>query len=234
MRNIESSSIVVQWEAVDDFLTTTYITTWEWYHEGKHKSSTTAVIERSSYEIIGLTLDTVYTIIVTAATKCGTGPEFIMKVSFYTTSTTSSISPTVTASTNPMTIMSAANPNTATAVASSNTITASNTTSIAHHSTNGLMNSTTTTNLITAIVIRDTDTTSSTIQHTTHTINASASATITTAITNTDTTATTTRVNKKSSVAVTATATTTVTVVSCIPTVVFGNPADTNSKFSSM
>ena len=232
MINVENSSIVVQWDAVDDFLLTTYTVTW--INESEHNLHAATPREQTSYTITGLTLDTVYIITVAAANRCGTGPEFITSISLSadTTSTTSSISPTVTASNNPMTIMSTANPNTATAATSSNTITANTTTSIAHHSTNGLINpSATTTNLMTTTVIRDTDTTSSTTKTTSlKTINVSPSAIITTAITNTDTTTTTTRVAKKSNVAVTTTATTTITVVSCTPTAMFGNPADTTSK----
>ena len=238
IKNIEISSIVVQWDVVDDSLRTTYTVTWT--SERDHNLQVATLKEQSSYTITGLTLDTVYTITVAAANKCGAGPEFATSISFSadTTSTTSSISPTVTASTNPMTIMSTANPNTATAATSSNTITANTTTSIALHSTNGLINSSvTTTNSMTTTVIRDTDTTSSTTKTTSlKTINVSPSVTITTAITNTDTTTTTTRVAKKSNVAVattaTTTTTTTITVVSCTPTTMFGNPADTTSKSS--
>ena len=235
MKNIENSSIVVQWDAVNDFLRTTFVVTWEWYHEREHGFSSAVVIHQSSYTITGLTLDAVYTITVTAANKCGQGPEFRTHISLSadTTSTTSSISPTVTASTNPMTIMSTANPASTTAVTSSNTITVSTTTSIAQDSANSWMNSSTTTaNSITTTVIRDNDTTSSTTKTTSlNTIETSPSANITTAF-NSDTTTTATGVVKTSNAAVTTTAITTIIVVSCTPTAMFGNPADTNSKFS--
>ena len=109
MKNIENSSIVVQWDAVDDFLTTTYIVTWTSERELSNIQSAT-LREQTSYTITGLTLDTVYTITVTAANICGAGPEFVTSISLSTntTSTTSSISPTVTAITNPMTIISTA------------------------------------------------------------------------------------------------------------------------------
>ena len=107
VKNIESSSIVVQWDAVDDFLHTTYTVTW-----GDHNDQFDIVDEQTSYTITGLTLNTVYTITVTAGNTCGGGPEFRTSVSFSTdtTSTISTISSTVTASTNPMTIISTVNP----------------------------------------------------------------------------------------------------------------------------
>ena len=106
-KNVTDSSIVVQWDEVEDYgLTTTYTVTWT--NERDHNLQAVTLIEQTSYTITGLTLDTVYTITVTAANKCGGGPEFATRISFSAdaTSTTSSISPTVTASTNPMTIMS--------------------------------------------------------------------------------------------------------------------------------
>ena len=48
MKNIESSSIVVQWNAVDDFLTTTYVITWT---DGRNLFQTATVIEQTSYTI---------------------------------------------------------------------------------------------------------------------------------------------------------------------------------------
>ena len=109
MKNIESLSIVVQWDVVDDFLLTTYTIVWT---DGRDDIQAATVDEQTSYTITGLTLDTVYTITVTAANRCGQGPEVITSVSFSTdtTSTTASISPTVTASTNPMTVISTVNP----------------------------------------------------------------------------------------------------------------------------
>ena len=73
--NIESSSIVVQWDTVDDFLLTTYTITWS---DDKHHHGGDTVEEQTSYTITGLTLDTVYTIIiiiVNTANMCGDGPE---------------------------------------------------------------------------------------------------------------------------------------------------------------
>ena len=103
MKNINDSSIVVQWDALDDSLTTTYTITWATAGGGLQVAT---LIEQTSYTITGLTLDTVYITTVTPANMCGSGPEFSFSIilSTNTTSTTSSISPTVIASTNPMTL----------------------------------------------------------------------------------------------------------------------------------
>ena len=82
MKNIENSSIVVQWDAVDDFLSTTY--TIVWWDEGDLFEVTT-VTEQTSYTITGLTLDTDYTITVNAANMCiGNGAEVSTSISFPT------------------------------------------------------------------------------------------------------------------------------------------------------
>ena len=80
-KNIESSSIVVQWDAVDDSLPTTY--TIIWTDEGDLFEVDT-LTEQTSYTITGLTLDTVYTVTVTPANDCGGGPEFSTSVLFPT------------------------------------------------------------------------------------------------------------------------------------------------------
>ena len=105
MKNIESSSIVVWWDAVDDFLHTTYTIFWT---NGRDLFDIATLNEQTSYTITGLTLDTVYTITVSAANMCGGGPEFRASVSFSidtTSSTISTISPTTT-TVNPTTTMS--------------------------------------------------------------------------------------------------------------------------------
>ena len=118
MTTTESSSIVVRWDAVDDSLITGYTLTWF--------SSARDLVDRrtgqTSYTINGLTLNTIYTIIISTYVQndCGTGPRFTTSIilSASTTSTTSSITPTVTpsitstvtASTNPVTIMSTVYP----------------------------------------------------------------------------------------------------------------------------
>ena len=108
IKNIESSSIFVQCDAVDDSLTTRYTVTWT---RAGGSLQVASLIEQTSYTITGLTLDTVYTITVTAANDFGHGPESStrVKLSTNTTSFTSSISPTVTASNNynPMTTTTA-------------------------------------------------------------------------------------------------------------------------------
>ena len=81
IKNIESSSIVVQWDAVDDSLPTAYTVVWT---DGRDLFDVAAVDEQTSYTITGLTLDTVYTIFVTAANRCGSGPEFRTRFSFPT------------------------------------------------------------------------------------------------------------------------------------------------------
>ena len=61
------------------FILRTYTVTWtddRDLHEGD------TVDEQTSYTITGLTIDTVYTITVTAANMCGNGPEFKASVSF--------------------------------------------------------------------------------------------------------------------------------------------------------
>ena len=79
IKNIGASSIIVQWNAVDDSLTTTYTITWTRTGYGLQVATLT---EQSSYTIAGLTLDMVYAITISAANKCGDGPEFRTSVSF--------------------------------------------------------------------------------------------------------------------------------------------------------
>ena len=120
MKNIESSSIVVQWDAVNDSLITTYTVTWT--RTGGSSPQVATLAEQTSFTITGLTLDTVYTITVTAANDCGTAPEFKTSIilSINTTFTISSINSYVTVSTNPMiTSNSIPNSTTTTAAATS-------------------------------------------------------------------------------------------------------------------
>ena len=58
---------------MDDFLPTTYVVTWT---SATARLESVTLIEQSSYTVTGLTLDTVYTITVTASNRCGTGPEY--------------------------------------------------------------------------------------------------------------------------------------------------------------
>ena len=94
-KSIENSSIVVQWDAVNDFLNTTYAVFWT---SGRDNSEAVTLPEQTLYIITGLTLDTVYTITVTPSNICGRGPKFSTSISL----ATSLISP----STNLMTIIS--------------------------------------------------------------------------------------------------------------------------------
>ena len=121
-KHTESSSIVVQWDEVDDSLTTTYVITWTSERDLNNVQAKT-VEEHSSYNITGLTLNTVYTITVYATNRCGQGPEHSTSVSLTTDAIFSSTS---TAITNTMTITSTASLSTSTAIMKSSTITASN------------------------------------------------------------------------------------------------------------
>ena len=80
-KNIESSSIIVQWDMVDDFTATTYIIIWSSIRDGLEIAT---VIEHTSYTITGLAFDTDYTISVTAVNKCGQGPEFSASIQIST------------------------------------------------------------------------------------------------------------------------------------------------------
>ena len=80
MKNITNSSIVIQWDAMDDFLPTTYKIIW---FDTRDLYGVATVDEQTSYTIIGLTLDTVYTI-VSAANMCGCGPKFLTRITFST------------------------------------------------------------------------------------------------------------------------------------------------------
>ena len=122
-KHTESSSIVVQWDEVDDSLPTTYLVIWTSENDLNDVQVKT-VEEQSSYTITGLTLNTVYIITVTARNICGQGPEYITSVSLTTDTIFSSTFST--AITNTMTITSTASLSTSTAIIKSSTITASN------------------------------------------------------------------------------------------------------------
>ena len=107
IKNAESSSIVVQWDEVDDSLPTTYYTVTWTSERDLNDIQRKTVEEQSSYTITGLTLDTVYTITVTATNRCGIGPEYSTSVSLTTSSNTSAITST-------MAIISAASSSTST------------------------------------------------------------------------------------------------------------------------
>ena len=167
-KNITNLSVALQWNKVNDSLPTTYVVTWT--SERDHILQVKTLIEQSSYTITELTLDTVYTITVTANNRCGTGPEFnnIVLLATYTNSTISSLSST---SANPMTIMPAANSSstsTATAIMIANSSFATTSSSAAYitqHSTTTttvmMSPGTTTTIPITTTVSKIADTTNS-------------------------------------------------------------------------
>ena len=92
-KNTESSSIVVQWDEVDDSLHTIYIVT-QTSERDLNNIQIKTLEEQSSYTITGLTLDTVYTITVTASNRCGQGPEYSTIVSLSAIAT-STIRPTI-------------------------------------------------------------------------------------------------------------------------------------------
>ena len=222
-KNVTNSSVVVQWNEVEDYLLTTYTVTWTSESDPSNVQSA-ALIEQTSYTITGLTLDTVYTIDVIAANRCGTGPEFTTSVSLSTdtTSTTSSISPTVTTSTNLMTIISTATPN------SANTTTTTDITSINAAittipfdtiATSPTQLSTTTT----SVMMNPSTTTTSTISMTTTVSRDTISSTtkITTLMTATS-----------SSTIITYPITTAVTSIEVLPTHTV-NPVDDKGNFSS-
>ena len=174
-KNIESVSVIIQWDAVDDFLPTAYTIFWEDRNDQFDTVEEQTSYDRlTSYTITGLILDTVYTITVTAANRCGSGPEFRTSVilSTDTTSTTSTISPIVTASTNPMSTLTTTNPSSTTTIADTGSTTATTattttatiaatttTTTTATTATTARLSAVTTTNSMTAAVSKDTGST---------------------------------------------------------------------------
>ena len=119
VRSITNLSIVVQWDAVDDSLDTTYTVTW---NDGGDFHGGGTVQEQTSYTIAGLTLDTVYTINVAPANTCGDGPDYTTIVTFSTATTSTTISPTLTASTNTVPTVNPSSTTTAIVDGSSNTM----------------------------------------------------------------------------------------------------------------
>ena len=81
IKNNESLFSDVQWDVVDDSLVTNYTVTWT---NETDRTQVATLIEQTSYTITGLTLDTVYTITVTAVNRCGQGPEFSTNIAFST------------------------------------------------------------------------------------------------------------------------------------------------------
>ena len=151
-----SSSVVIQWDEVDDSLPTNYTVTWT--SDGTNSSQSHTLIEQSSYTTTGLTLDTVYNITVTVSNRCGGGLEYSTSVSLSTdaTSITSSITPTATASTNLVTTSTIAATTTistqssiaTTTTTTTNTTTATTTIATATNTTITMTNAITATDII--------------------------------------------------------------------------------------
>ena len=127
VKNTESSSIVVQWDEVDDSFSTTYVITWTSERDNIKQSH--GLVGLTSYTIIitGLTLETVYIITVTAVNRCGQGPEYISSVSLTTDTTSATSSSAVIAS---FSVMSISSPTTTTTVMDSSTIITNSVTSV--------------------------------------------------------------------------------------------------------
>ena len=71
MKIDESLSAIVQWDSVDVPFPTEYTVNWTSITTPMQSATVT---DQSSYTISGLTLDTVYTVIVSATDRCGTSP----------------------------------------------------------------------------------------------------------------------------------------------------------------
>ena len=120
-KNTESSSIIVQWDEVDNSFPTIYVVTWT--SERDHIAQSIGVVEQSSWTITGLALDTVYTITVIATNICGHGPEYRTSVSLTTDSISTTSSSAVTVSITTTTIMSTPSPTITSAVVDPGAIT---------------------------------------------------------------------------------------------------------------
>ena len=77
-------SVVVQWDEVDDSLPVNYTVKWTSNERSSNSMQSHTLMNKTSYTIIGLTIDTVYTVTVTAANKVCTGPEYKSNISFHT------------------------------------------------------------------------------------------------------------------------------------------------------
>ena len=180
-KNTESSSIVVQWDEVDDSLTTTYIVTWT--SESDHSTGHVTLTEQSPYTITGLTLDTVYTITVTASNRCGQGPEYRTSVLLTADAISTTSSSTVTASANTVTIMSTSSLTTITAVMDTSSTPTNSVTTLVRNP--GIANNATTTVSTNSTPI----TTTATVMN--PRLSTSTANSITTPVGNTDATGTT-------------------------------------------
>ena len=115
IKNITNSSVVVQWDTVDDVQDTNYTVTWTIANESDVTQENT---EQTSYTLTGLTLNTVYNINVTATNKCGQGEEFRTSVLFSEV-TSSGISPTIITVNSTLTVVPTTIPTSVTNIAES-------------------------------------------------------------------------------------------------------------------
>ena len=242
-KNTESSSIVVQWDEVDDSLYSIYYVIWTSERDLNNVQVKT-VEEQSSYTITGLTLDTVYTITVTAINKCGQGPEYSISVSLTTDTTSTVYSITPTASFNPSPASTSIIPITNTITTTATILLTTDATSIASATTavtdSVITTSTINPSSITATTNFSTNTSTKIItvgysMFTSVTKSSTAGTTANTYMTNTTKSdATAIGIVKSSSIAVMTTDVknfcTTNIVVSCISTTSVANSADTTSK----
>ena len=205
-KDIESSSLVVQWDAVEDFTDTIYTVLWS---NGTNSIPNVVTLpEWISYTITGLTLDTVYSITISAGNMCGQGPEFttsILLAADNTSTTTTTSTKIALPTTSPSTKV--------TSYYASTTTTTSN-----EDTTSSEITTTTYTSSIDITSIADTTKAVSTTKTTT--------TTTTTTIASTNTVAMTTTTS-------TTDGTTTITnnIVSSIPTIDFDNSAGSTCKF---
>ena len=242
-KNTGSSSIVVQWDEVDDSLPTTYTVTWS-SERDLNNVQVKNVEEQSSYTITGLALDTVYTITVSAVNKCGFGPQYSTNVSLTMDTTSTVYSITSTASLNP-------SPASSSIIAITNTITTTATILLTTDATYNVSAITAVTDsVITTSTINPSSITATTnFSTSTSTKIITVSYSMFTSVTNSSTAGTTTKtymtnttksdttttgIVKSSSIVVMTTAVknfcTTNIVVSCISTTIVANSADTTSK----
>lgn len=77
-------SVIVQWDGVDDSLPVNYTVKWTSDERSSNSMQSHTLMNKTSYTIIGLTIDTVYTITVYAANKGCTGPEYRSSILFPT------------------------------------------------------------------------------------------------------------------------------------------------------
>ena len=155
-KNIESLSLVVQWDAVEDFIDTIYTVLWS--SETNPIPRVAVVTEQASYTITGLTLDTVYTLTISTANMCGNGLELTTSILFDNTSTISSISLTVTASTSTNSMTTAFNSKSSTIITTATATTVNKTPDAASKSTGTNVSNTTAASITTIITLLNTAT----------------------------------------------------------------------------